>query len=64
MGGSLQAGRVRRIAGVMGPLAVLAATLILLFLTEPIAVRFWFAATVTAGLVFLLTALSLSLIHI
>lgn len=58
MGGSLLAGRVRRIAGVAGPLAVLAATLILLFLTEPIAVRFWFAAAVTAGVVFLFTALS------
>jgi len=38
--------------------AVLGATFVLLFFTEPIAVRLWFAAAVTAGIVFLLTFFS------
>jgi hypothetical protein len=37
---------------------LLAATFVLLFFTEPIAVRFWFAVAVTAGIVIFLTALS------
>ncbi|MGH6791447.1 MAG: sulfatase-like hydrolase/transferase [Methyloceanibacter sp.] len=58
MGGSLQAGGVRRIARFAGPLVFLAASFALLFFTEPIPARFWFAVAVTAGMVFFLTALS------
>jgi phosphoglycerol transferase MdoB-like AlkP superfamily enzyme len=50
--------RARLITSIAGPLALLVATFVFLFLTEPIAVRFWFAAAVTAGIVFSLTALS------
>jgi phosphoglycerol transferase MdoB-like AlkP superfamily enzyme len=39
-------------------LALLTATFVFLFLTEPIPVRFWFAAAVTGGMVFFFTALS------
>ena len=48
----------RRVIAVASALALLGATLILLFCTEPIAVRFWFAVAVTAGIVSFVTLLS------
>ncbi|MEZ0282405.1 sulfatase-like hydrolase/transferase [Methyloceanibacter sp.] len=58
MWGSVLGERAARIAPVACALALLAATFIFLFLTEPIAVRLYFATAVTAGMVFFLTALS------
>ena len=48
----------RRVIAVASALALLGATLVLLFCTEPIAVRFWFAVAVTAGIVSFVTLLS------
>lgn len=56
MRGNLSGVWTRRIAGLA--LALLAAIFILLFFTEPISVRFWFAVAITAAVVFSLTALS------
>ena len=50
--------RTRRGIAVASALALLAATLVLLFCTEPIAARFWFAVAVTAAFVFLTTFLT------
>jgi phosphoglycerol transferase MdoB-like AlkP superfamily enzyme len=50
--------RGRWIFSIAIALALLCATLVLLFFTEPIAVRFWFAVAVTAGMAFFLTVLS------
>ena len=41
----------RQVVAVASALALLGATVVLLFCTEQIAVRFWFAAAVTAGIV-------------
>jgi phosphoglycerol transferase MdoB-like AlkP superfamily enzyme len=43
---------------IAGALALLGATFVLLFCAEPIAVRFWFAVAVTAGIVSFVTLLS------
>ena len=48
----------RRVIAVASALALLSATLALLFCTEPISVRFWFAVAVTAGIVSFVTLLS------
>jgi hypothetical protein len=48
----------RRVIAVGSALAQLRATLALLFCTEPISVRFWFAVAVTAGIVSFVTLLS------
>jgi hypothetical protein len=48
----------RRVIAVAIALAQLSATLALLFFTEPIAVRLWFAVAVTAGIVSFVTLLS------
>ena len=50
--------RTQRVIAVTSAFALLAATLVLLFRTEPIAVRFWFAIAVTAALVSLVTFLT------
>ena len=50
--------RTRRVIAVAGALALLCATLVLLFCTEPIAARLWFAIAVTAAVVSLITLLS------
>jgi hypothetical protein len=48
----------RRVIAVSSSLALLSVTLVLLFCTEPIAVRFWFTVAVTASIVSFLTFLS------
>ena len=48
----------RQVVAVTSALAVLGTTLTLLFCTEPIVVRFWFAVGVTAATVSLVTLLS------
>ena len=48
----------RHVVAVTSALALLGTTLILLFCTEPIAVRFWFALAVTAGIISFVTLLS------
>ena len=48
----------RQVVAVTSVLALLGATLVLLFCTEQIAVRFWFAVAVTAGVVSFVTLLS------
>ena len=48
----------RHLVAVTSALALLGTTLILLFCTEPIAVRFWFALAVTAGIISFVTLLS------
>ena len=48
----------RRVIAVASALALLSATLALLFCTEPISVRFWFAVAVTSGIVSFVTLLS------
>jgi hypothetical protein len=48
----------RHVVAVTSGLALLGTTLILLFCTEPIAVRFWFALAVTAGIISFVTLLS------
>ena len=48
----------RHVIAVTSALALLGTTLILLFCTEPIAVRFWFALAVTAGIISFVTLLS------
>jgi phosphoglycerol transferase MdoB-like AlkP superfamily enzyme len=48
----------RRVIAVTSALTLLGATLLLLFCTEPIAVRFWFAVAVTAAMVSFVTFLS------
>src|SRR6476646_10240858 len=48
----------RQVVAVTSALALLGATVVLLFCTEQIAVRFWFAAAVTAGIVSFVTLLS------
>jgi hypothetical protein len=45
----------RRVIAVASALALLGVTFVLLFCTEPIAVRFWFAVAVTAGIVSFVT---------
>jgi phosphoglycerol transferase MdoB-like AlkP superfamily enzyme len=50
--------RGRRIAAIAGALALLGATFVLLFFTELILPRFWFAVAVTTGIVCFLTLLS------
>ena len=50
--------RTQRVIAVASAFALLAATLVLLFRTEPIAPRFWFAIAVTAALVSLVTFLT------
>ena len=47
-----------RISSIAIVLTLLGATFVLLFFTEPIAVRFWFAVAVTAGMMFFLTVFS------
>ena len=49
---------MQRVIAVTAALALLGATLVLLFCTEPIAVRFWFAVAVTAAIVSFVTLLS------
>lgn len=56
MGGSLKSARTRWSTGLA--LFLLCAIFILLIITEPITVRFWFAAAVTAAMVFFLTLLT------
>jgi Sulfatase len=48
----------RRVITVLSALALLSATLALLFFTESIAVRFWFTVAVTAGIVSFVTLLA------
>jgi hypothetical protein len=48
----------RQVVAVTSALALLGATFVLLFCIEPIAVRFWFAVAVTAGIVSFVTLLS------
>ncbi len=50
--------RTRWVIAVTSALALLGATFVLLFCTEPIAVRFWFAVAVTASIVTFVTLLS------
>jgi phosphoglycerol transferase MdoB-like AlkP superfamily enzyme len=49
---------MQRVAAMASALALLGVTFVLLFCTEPIAVRFWFAVAVTAGIVSFVTLLS------
>src|SRR6478736_4611833 len=48
----------RQVVAIASALALLGATVVLLFCTEQIAVRFWFAVAVTAGIVSFVTLLS------
>src|SRR6476646_574177 len=48
----------RQVVAVTSALALLGASVVLLFCTEQIAVRFWFAVAVTAGIVSFVTLLS------
>ena len=48
----------QRVIAVTSALALLGATFVLLFCTEPIAVRFWFAVAVTVGIASFVTLLS------
>src|SRR4029453_7540585 len=48
----------QRVAAIASALAPLGVTFVLLFCTEPIAVRFWFAVAVTAGIASFVTLLS------
>ena len=48
----------QRVAAIASALALLLVTPVLLFCTEPIAVRFWFAVVVTAGIASFVTLLS------
>ena len=51
-------GRMQRVVAVTAALALLGAILVLLFCTEPIAPRFWFAIAVTAAFAALVTFLT------
>ena len=48
----------QRVAAIASALALLEVTFVLLFCTEPIAARFWFAVAVTAGIASFVTLLS------
>jgi len=49
---------MQRVAAIASALALLEVTFVLLFCTEPIAARFWFAVAVTAGIASFVTLLS------